>query len=276
MDDSRFDALAKGLAAASPRREVMRVIGAITLAIGLGATEPVAATARKRKKRKKKPSGSACVPTCGGRACGSDGCGGSCGSCGAGQTCANGQCVCVPNCQDKRCGPDGCGSSCGSCQTNEVCSQGRCVCTPNCGGGKDCGSDGCNGQCGTCRAGDTCQGNFCVCATAGKQGPAGLCNSVADCCPYPDVERSCDGGDASCPFIFSVCRFGLGGKCFDTCDCLGNLECRNGTCRCPGDRDYLGNGVCCNEGLTRCGNLCCAAGDCLYFPIDGYRCRLRL
>lgn len=39
----------------------------------------------------------ACVPSCGGLACGDDGCGGSCGSCGAGELCdALGQCGAAP------------------------------------------------------------------------------------------------------------------------------------------------------------------------------------
>jgi hypothetical protein len=36
-----------------------------------------------------------CVPSCGGKQCGSDGCGGSCGTCPAGRVCTTGTCVCA-------------------------------------------------------------------------------------------------------------------------------------------------------------------------------------
>lgn len=70
----------------------------------------------------------ACVPSCSGRQCGSDGCGGSCGTCGSGQTCNQyGQCVssgssgdpcwnCISSCR----GLPGCCTGCG-CICQDVC-----------------------------------------------------------------------------------------------------------------------------------------------------------
>ena len=83
----------------------------------------------------------ACIPSCSGSACGSDGCGGSCGSCTNGQTCANGSCItsCVPaaTCSG-HCGMianDGCGNvlSCGGCASGQTCTSNVCVGTS--GGG---------------------------------------------------------------------------------------------------------------------------------------------
>jgi hypothetical protein len=236
MDEMRFDDLAKNLAARVARRSVLGVLG--TTALGAlvlrhPAGESLAAKRKRRKKRRKSP--------------------------------------CRPRCRGKVCGPDGCSGDCGACDPGEACSEGQCVCAPVCAG-KECGPDGCAGQCGTCRAGDTCQGSACVCATAGALGPGDICTSAGQCCPYPDVERFCNRGDDGCPSFLAQCRYGLGGKCFDNCDCEGSLECRGGVCRCPGDRDYLGGGRCCGVGLSLCGDRCCAPGTCLCFPVGGCRC----
>ena len=99
-----------------------------------------------------------CVPSCGGRICGSDGCGGLCGpnngGCAAGLVCnGKGQCVsnCQPNCSGRNCGSDGCNGSCGSnngqCSAGQICNGGQCACQPNCNG-RNCGADGCGGTCG--------------------------------------------------------------------------------------------------------------------------------
>jgi hypothetical protein len=66
----------------------------------------------------------ACVPSCTGRVCGTDGCTGTCGpDCATGQQCdATGHCVaCVTQCGDRNCGGDGCGGSCGTCPTGQMC-----------------------------------------------------------------------------------------------------------------------------------------------------------
>ena len=145
-------------------------------------------------------------------------------------------------------------------------------CIPVCDG-KTCGGDGCGGQCGTCLDADTCQNDTCVCATPGAPGPGDICSAPGACCPYTEVsERSCTRGAGGCQTFLPVCRYGFGGKCLSGCDCLGELECRGGVCRCPGDRHYLSGGVCCGEGLTRCGNRCCPPGACFCFPGADCRC----
>ena len=80
----------------------------------------------------------ACVPTCDGRYCGSDGCGGTCGTCGSGQECsAAGRCFtapCTPSCNGRQCGDDGCGGDCGTCGPGDLCAttDGRCVSASTC------------------------------------------------------------------------------------------------------------------------------------------------
>jgi hypothetical protein len=236
MDGSRFDALTKGLAARPSRRSLLAAWAVAAVAALAVGDAPDGVLARKRKRRKRR-NDNRCKPTCVDRECGSNGCGGTCGECASGEVCSEGECVCAPVCAGRACGPDGCGN-----------------------------------QCGSCRAGDACQDGACVCSAAGAPGPGDVCNSAGECCPYPDVERFCTRGDGPCSSFLAVCRYGLGGKCSGGCDCLGDLECRNGTCRCPGDRDYLGNGLCCGMGLTRCGDRCCAPGDCFCFPGSSCRC----
>jgi len=68
------------------------------------------------------PAGTcACLPACGGRACGPDGCGGQCGLCGPGLKCVDGACACVPACVGRHCGPDGWGGTCGTCPDAHAC-----------------------------------------------------------------------------------------------------------------------------------------------------------
>jgi hypothetical protein len=65
--------------------------------------------------------GTGCIPSCGGKQCGSDGCNGSCGVCPTGQICRdNGTCVAG--------GGGGCNSEC---PYNYVCQNGTCVVAPN-------------------------------------------------------------------------------------------------------------------------------------------------
>jgi hypothetical protein len=84
-------------------------------------------------------------------------------ACEAGLTCVSGRCraACMPSCTGKQCGSDGCGGSCGTCAATSTCSAGACVarCVPDCTG-RECGSDGCGGTCGSC-GNRTCSGGTC-------------------------------------------------------------------------------------------------------------------
>lgn len=139
-----------------------------------------------------------CIPSCTGKACGSDGCGGSCGSCNSSFFCdASGQCVstiCVPAQNatlPELCGSFVCGTaqngtcgtvSCGTCAIGTSCNQtaGQCIaasCVPaaNATPSGVCGSFVCgtaqNGtcgsvSCGTCTGGASCnQAGQCVSTT---------------------------------------------------------------------------------------------------------------
>jgi hypothetical protein len=278
MDDARFDDLARALTAPS-RRSFLS--GATALALLLGwptSSETLAKKRKKRKKRKKhrKPGGTDCqagTRSCGDKCLTAEQCCDN-ADCDPRQTCnAANACVgCERQCGGAECGDDGCGGSCGACEAGERCQDGQCICVPDCAG-TACGPDGCGSQCARCGTGDVSQENACVCGTPGGLGPGEICTSAAQCCPYSG-EEICSKGSGFCATFFPACRSGFGGTCSGNCDCLGNLECRGGSCRCPGDRDYLGNGLCCGEGLTRCGGICChGPDDCLCFP--GFDCRCK-
>lgn len=114
--------------------------------------------------------GSACVPNCTGKVCGTDGCGGSCGSCTAPATCAADQASCVTDCHqvcinnNQECGlmlnpPAGCvGYNCGGCNVagGYGCYPiGTCMaCSPPAALGAACSTD-CSPACasGSCTAG---------------------------------------------------------------------------------------------------------------------------
>jgi hypothetical protein len=141
-------------------------------------------------------------------------------------------------------------------------------CPRNCSG-RECGSDGCDGQCGTCRGVERCQDHQCVCDAPG---PGEICSSAAECCAYTELdERGCAFGEGPCSSIFRTCRYGLGGRCHDSCDCLGDLICANGSCVCPDGRAYLARGACCAVGVSPCMGSCCPP-QCSCWPIFGCRC----
>lgn len=147
----------------------------------------------------------ACVPSCSGKACGSDGCGSSCGVCTSGNVCSQGTCVpggCTPSCAGKGCGDDGCGGVCGVCGSGLSCIAGVCAppCAPNCTG-KACGDNGCGGTCGTCKSGESCV--------------AGACEVEAVACVPSCKDKVC--GDDGC-----------GGGCGKACG--AGSTCQAGTC----------------------------------------------
>jgi sugar lactone lactonase YvrE len=168
----------------------------------------------------------ACVPSCEGKVCGSDGCEGTCGTCPEEQICQAGACV-MGTCQGV--GAQGCcdlgtlaycaegqlvKKDCGqepACGWSEATGAYACgtagqpdpsgalpklcpwVCMPDCTD-KQCGPDGCGGSCGACEKGQVCTDTFqCVdsqCGTVTYEG----------CCDGHDLVW-CEGGvlrDLSC------------------------------------------------------------------------------
>ena len=117
MEPTRFDRLAMTYSALGTRRGLVRLLagsalgGALAPLFGLPQTDAHNAlkkckkindkAKRKRCVRKAKahnathiaPAPSGCIPSCGGKECGTNGCDGSCGSCATGSFCARGQCV---------------------------------------------------------------------------------------------------------------------------------------------------------------------------------------
>jgi hypothetical protein len=178
--------------------------------------------------------GGACVPSCSGKTCGSNGCGGSCGTCSGGQTCnASQQCESANQCtgvaayaaglqynpgarvtdggrlwqatttvwwSSASCPPSAPQSGCANAwQDLGACSGG--TCTPACSG-KQCGADGCGGSCGTCSASQTCNTSqqcvtTCTPACSGKQCGADGCGGSCGTCSGSqtcNASQQCTGG----------------------------------------------------------------------------------
>lgn len=96
--------------------------------------------------------------------------------------------ACIPSCEGKACGTDGCGGQCGACSYPDVCDSGTCVCFPRCNDSLACGDDGCGTSCGTCVNPLTCYGGSCI--TCGSLIDATQCNNTADCY-YDSGTNSC-------------------------------------------------------------------------------------
>lgn len=212
MDDRRFDALARSLASASNRRQVLKGLLGLGGVTAAGAIAPGADAARR-------PAPTPKPPSCPGQ-----------------QTWQNGACTCPPN--TTGCGPDCCpaGAQCcdnaccyGLCYGEELCcpsSQewcdvtGECCppgaiccpgvgcrapedcCLPSCDG-STCGSDGCDGTC-SCAGDRICSRESCVCPSGTMECPDGLCKQ---CCEFSNQSEECastQGGDASCWACFST------------------------------------------------------------------------
>lgn len=256
MDPTRFDTFV--LTFASPTRRSFISIALGWVASGLARIEGDARKKRKKGKGKGKKSKQPRDGT-------NNDCPGGAGTCDT---------TCVRQCDGKACGSDGCGGSCGDCSTGRQCQNGLCTatCTRDCTN-RACGDDGCGGTCGMCLAErEICTQSQCVCATSGGLGPGEICSSAAQCCPYSG-EEVCNRGDGSCSTFLAVCRSGFGGRCSGDCDCRGDLVCREGVCRCPGSRPYIGGGSCCAEGLKQCGTRCClSTQQCLCPPLGQCLC----
>ena len=121
------------------------------------------------------PPGSACVPSCSGKVCGSNGCGGLCGACSGGNVCnSTGQCILPSACTDT-CSTLGyqcnnqtiCGvlTDCGTCNAGFSCdTAGQCTALGNgfCDFGETCSNEpACNNQQASCPSGQTCQSGAC-------------------------------------------------------------------------------------------------------------------
>ena len=90
MDADRLDALFQSLAAGSRRRALTGLLSGTLGLFGTWVEESAARTCKKirnKAKRKKCLARATCVPSCAGKACGSDGCGNACGSCASGLSC---------------------------------------------------------------------------------------------------------------------------------------------------------------------------------------------
>lgn len=163
MDDRRFDAMVRSLAAGGNRRQVLKGLLGLGGAVAAGSIVLDAEAARRPTPTPAPPkcpgsqhwNGSKC--TC---SAGTD-CGPAC--CGDGSVCCDNACcygycygeeLCCPNtqewcevtgeccppgtvccgesgCQESCCGPNSCGEACGSCDEGQTCNNGQCFWTCN-------------------------------------------------------------------------------------------------------------------------------------------------
>lgn len=254
VDDARFDSLARRCSELQSRRGFLGVLTVVVTVLAVSSDG--------------RQGSAECIPSCDGRACGSDGCGRICGECPIGETCipATGACEVDPPacsvrgeschveqpccvgllCEDDVCVERDCrplGSPCdqfGPCCVGRVCLNGRCEASP-----ADCVQTGepCQAiEC--CEVEDTCSAN-----------PAGalICQSTApavtNCVHAGDRIES---GDVCCPRLhrekdrcvvnrWDACTRGQGRR----------QPCERGT-RCLGGRHtFSGNHVCVPAGRGR-------------------------
>lgn len=247
MDPSRFDALARALTAATPRR---RALVALPMGAFAHLTSISVLEARKKKKKKKKK----CKVNCAGKVCGPSNCPGkSCGACPDGESCrANGRCACEPEplattCAGIACGPatNNCGQpvTCQCAQppcADATCQNGTCVIVP-----KDPG-DSCNGSDGLCCGSGL---NLTCKAVSDDLLNCGACGN--DCGPRADqcVQGECRcGNHPQCPVV-AACHLG-------TCQCSQQGEiycggqCIQAACCVQDEPGVLCGGVC-------VANVCC-------------------
>lgn len=162
----------------------------------------------------------ACIPSCDGKSCGTDGCGGSCGVCADGLNCVEGTCAgsCggearYTTCNDGTLCPPG-----SSCTTDNRCQCPRGQRSTTCAGTpcdecawewkcSACGAIDCGGNCGDCPDGYVCQSEQCVKTGAtggGSQPPATNCGGCggSDVCVNvagtPTCLARCDGSCSTC------------------------------------------------------------------------------
>jgi hypothetical protein len=213
VDNRRFDALTRGLAASGSRRGALgAALGAGLVALFGSAAPEAAAKCSKRKpcgpcrrcKKgtcKRKPDGTACD-------------GGTCrgGTCEvAGDPCAGVSCPACQACVDGACAAADEGNACGG---GRICRGGACACPAGqerCGDAcVDTATDRANcGACGVvCPAGETCGGGSCRCGNGGscRCGNGGSCGGGLTCCAggcaaLDNDPRNCGACGNVCPGI---------------------------------------------------------------------------
>ena len=279
MDNRRFDALARGLAMASNRRQVLK--GLLGIGGAITATSIESAQAARRPSPTPRPvtcpgeqtwKNSQCVCPDGKVKCGPDCCAPGVSECcdnaccfgecyGEELCCPTGSIACNGQCQDWECCTDL------DCPGTEICDGDThmCQCVPNCAD-RTCGDDGCDAVCGTCPEGQVCFEGGCVCAT-GTRFCEGQCRDW-QCCTDLDCPESetCDSETHSCQ-----CAPDCDGKtcgpdgCGGTCgECGAQQTCSNGNCVCPSGLFLCADGAC---------RQCCEAADCgVFFPGGDEEC----
>jgi hypothetical protein len=236
MDQSRFDAITRTLAAPS-RRSLLSIAGAGALTALLGRGDTGAGKGKKKKKKKKKPpvQPSGCTPSCTG-----------------GRECINGTCTCTGTLRD--CGAAGCLECCPNENFGYCCPSERPTCWDDFGNEhfKRCAA---NGVC-QCRED---QPDQCV-PQAGFPGICWECCTDTACVLNPFYEvrgmRQCKNNHCGCPDNMTLCTvIGAGNppKCTDTridnnncggcgvdnpsrhrCNTELGQTCVDGTCTNPG------------------------------------------
>ena len=244
MDSLRFDAIAKTLGAAGPRRRLLAGLLGAALAgpPGQAAARGCAA------------GGKPCAKD---RQCCSGKCQGSrCARCRHGKTACGGGCVDTAT-DPKHCG--GCGTRC---VPGQACVGGACTCDGQSGCAGCCAGNTCvtatgDDQCGAngaaclaCDDGQRCLDGACACDA--QSGCAGCCAGAA--C-HVDDDDACGTGAGTCQACTSdqICRDGaceaclaLQANCTDAAQCCRNLDC--------GPIGNLGQDQCCRPFGGACSN----------------------
>lgn len=230
MEEDRFDRIARILAVAPSRRQILGyAVGGLAVGGLAGLGNQAASDARKKGKKKKK-----------------------CGPCGECRTCVNGVCKPKPNgvecgdgdiCQDGVCGCDAGFEPCGD------------ACVETCAGGQALNAN-CLCVCTTQSCAGCCDGNACL--PVGASQSAQKCGSGGAACAPCGTNEECAQGACECVAGFERCQ----GDCVQSCsgDKVLNGSCR---CACPGSTQDCGGNVCktcCDD--AHCGDQVCCSGEC--------------